>query len=101
MNPVWIKKRPIPNIEPRVRTEKMAAIILKYVIALSIGAASETRMLKISKATYPYVKTVQKQNPVSYTKNSQSFGTLVANLELMLPEAKFLTEPVKNNDILT
>jgi hypothetical protein len=36
----------MPTIERRVKTEKTAAIILKYSMALSMGAASEIRTVK-------------------------------------------------------
>lgn len=49
--PVSNKNTAIPNIDVIVSRERIPAIILKYVIALSIGTAIDTKHVIIKKTT--------------------------------------------------
>ena len=53
----------IPNKDKMVSTEKIAAMTLKYSIALSIGTANDTKQVNTNKTTYPYEKIVE--NPIA------------------------------------
>jgi hypothetical protein len=67
----------IPVREAMVRNEKITAMILKYVIALSIGAAMDVRTVRISKIPYAYVKTEVNPTALTPLKNFHRFGNLM------------------------
>jgi|TARA_B110000285_G_scaffold109539_1_gene124351 hypothetical protein len=46
----------------RVKTERIAPIILNFSIALSIGEAIEIKVAKMTRIAYPYVKRTEKLN---------------------------------------
>ena len=47
-------------METRVKQDKMDAIMTKYPMALSSGAAIEIRVVKMTRDAYPYVKSTEK-----------------------------------------